>query len=238
MLYGWLPLVAAGSRRRGAILPMTWKRPGQSWFPRLSKVLAVSTSCPSSSPLLRGSWWKRTGQQICPSSSQAGPATHGQAHKQRKRLVGWSLGAGLRSMAAAIGAWRSALECWGSVACAPTCRPAATLVSASPDRQRAWGQRLAGAGGAGATGGAAGGPPAAAGPAAAAVHRGADRRPRGRAGLQRRGCLLGRSGPGARVAAGGGGRGAGRASGDGAAAAGPLWDPPGAAHPCRASGGR
>jgi len=31
---------------RGAILPLTWKPPGQSRFPRLSKVAPVGTSCP------------------------------------------------------------------------------------------------------------------------------------------------------------------------------------------------
>jgi hypothetical protein len=46
---------------------------------------------------------KRAGQQICLSSYQAGPATHGQTHNQQKPLVGWSLRADLRPMAAAIG---------------------------------------------------------------------------------------------------------------------------------------
>jgi hypothetical protein len=54
------------------------------------------------------------------------------------------------------------------------------------DRGGAGGGRLAGAGGAVATASAAGASPAAAGSPAAALHRGAHRRPRGRAGLHRR----------------------------------------------------
>ncbi len=82
-----------------------------------------------------------------------------------------------------------------------------------------------------ATTSAAGAAPAAAGSAAAPLHRAAHRRPRGRAGLRRRGRLPGRSGDAAGVADGRGGRGARGASADGAAAAGPPRDPPGAAHP-------
>jgi hypothetical protein len=38
------------------------KRPGRRRFPRSSKVVPVGTSCPSSSPQLGVSWWKRAGQ--------------------------------------------------------------------------------------------------------------------------------------------------------------------------------
>ena len=48
---------------------------------------------------------------LCASWSQAGPATHGQTHNQRKRRVGWSLRADLEWMVAALGAWTSAPEC-------------------------------------------------------------------------------------------------------------------------------
>jgi hypothetical protein len=81
-------------------------------------------------------------------------------------------------------------------------------------------------------------PPAATDAAATAPHRGADRRPRGHAGLRRGAGLPGRPGRGAGLAAGRCGRRARRTPGDGAAAAGPLWDPPGAAHPRGAGGGR
>jgi hypothetical protein len=63
MLYGSPRLVAAGPGCRGAVVPLTGKPPGRSPFLRLSKVVSVSTSCPSSSPRLGGSPWKRAGHR-------------------------------------------------------------------------------------------------------------------------------------------------------------------------------
>jgi hypothetical protein len=57
---GVAPRVSAGPRRRGTIMPLPWKRTAQSRFPRFFKASPVSTSCPSSSPLLgehRGTRW-------------------------------------------------------------------------------------------------------------------------------------------------------------------------------------
>src|SRR6266508_6930759 len=117
--------VAAGPRRRGAVLPLTWKPPGHSRFPRLCKVAPVGTSCPSSSPRLGDHGRNALVSGICLSSSQAGPATHGQTHNQQKRLVDWSFRADLESTVAAIGAWRNAWLPSGSRICADTCTPPA-----------------------------------------------------------------------------------------------------------------
>jgi len=170
--------------------------------------------------------------------AQAGPVAHGQTHNQQERRVGWFSRAGSRSTAVAIGGWRPARRRLASTTFGPTCRPAATPAPASPGSRRSWGC---------ATGrcrrcwhGRRYGwrPATATGAAATAVHRGADRRPRGPAGLRRRGGLPGRPGDAAGVAAGRGRRGVGRASADRAPAPGPLRDPAGAAHARRAGGSR
>jgi len=73
LLYGCPDPLRLGGRRCGAMVPLTRKPTVQSRFPRLSKVMPVGTSCPSSSPCISGSLWKRAGQPICPSSSQGPP---------------------------------------------------------------------------------------------------------------------------------------------------------------------
>jgi hypothetical protein len=68
------PPVAAGPRRRGAMVSLTGKRPGRSRFPRLSMVAPVSTSCPSLSPWARRITVEtRWSAGICLSSSEGRP---------------------------------------------------------------------------------------------------------------------------------------------------------------------
>jgi len=77
--------VAAGSRRRGAMVPLTRKRPAQSRFPRLSKVATVSTSCPSSSPQPDGSRRKGAGHR-----QFARRGTRAHRYRQTPDVGSWS----------------------------------------------------------------------------------------------------------------------------------------------------
>jgi hypothetical protein len=114
------PRTATGNSDRSERGCPERKAPGELVSPPVRRDWPVGCCLPVVVTRARGiAAQRRWSARIYLSSSQAGPVTHGQTHKQQKRLVDWSSGADFGSMVAAIGVCRSGLGCWGSGTCAP-----------------------------------------------------------------------------------------------------------------------